>query len=390
MRSSKPQNPSANEGWDLERYLEKAWKRVRHCHGAAGIDRVSVQAFGRDHRIALKELARLTRSGEFAFSRLKAVSVPKPDGSLRPLEIPTVRDRVVLQAMRLAVQPGLERHMSPSSYAYRDGRGVHEALAAIRDSLARSAVWIVKTDIRRFFESIDHDHLRRSLHDHGCRQGAHPLLNSALQISSTHRPRSRGVAQGSPLSPLLANASLIEFDREVQRRGGLIRYADDMVISTASRVEAKHALRLAKQQCREMGLQLHPKKTCVIDARKTAFEFLGFEITPTQIRPATRNIRKIEEAIDHWLNPNQRLSSPKRVDRLNAVLRSFVWYYRTTDCDRILLDLDARIRQRCDDLRSKQYPRGWGTKIVQPSRLRGELWHGSKPSHTSDDWSGYG
>jgi len=379
--------------WDLSQQLGEAWKLVRRSQGAAGVDRMTIQQFARDQDRRLKSIARRTEDGEYEFERLKRVKIPKSDGGSRQLEIPTVCDRIVLQAIRLILQPRLESQMSAACYAYRHGRGVHHALAAIRAGLADSRTWIVKSDIRQFFDTIDHAHLKRSLSAYAGTIGGHRLLWRGIEISAEGRPRRIGLAQGSPLSPLLANASLIDFDHELSQMALLARYADDFIIALPSKREAKQALAMARRKCREMRLQLHPRKTWLIDAKHQAFDFLGFRITPDQIRPSEPNCQKLRDAIDHWLSSRHRLGSKQRSEGLNAVIRSFVWYYHTTDCDRMLLDFDARIRSRLKTLQQLHGADETPSQesILVPSQLRHAQWKpDAKPRGQAAGWSGYG
>lgn len=252
--------------------LMGAWDRVRANAGAAGGDGVTVRRFEREAPRRIARLAEALADGGYSPGPIRRVQIPKPAGGLRSLAIPCVGDRVVQTSAHLALGPLFESEFEPVSFAYRPGRGVEDAVRKV-DALRREGfVWLLDADIEGFFDNVPHqgllDRLAQSL-------AAGPL-SALISLWLTHAaPMGRGLAQGSPISPLLANLYLDRADEALQGRGlRLVRFADDFVLLAKDRGGAEAARALAGRVLGDLGLSLNPDKTRVVSFDQ-GFKFLG-------------------------------------------------------------------------------------------------------------------
>lgn len=252
--------------------LHRAWKKVRGNGGCGGGDGISLALFGRRATSRLAALRAALLDGSYRTGKLRHVRLKQPGGRRRELAIPTITDRIAQTAMLFAITPELDRRMSQRSFAYRPGRSAAQALALARRHLADGHTWIVDADISRFFESVPHGPLVQELaiwiEDEG-------LLGLIARWLAAFAPGGRGLPQGAPLSPLLANLYLHPLDRILAAAGiAAVRYADDFVLLARDRASAEAALRLTGKLLRGRGLALNPAKTAIVPAR-TGVRFLG-------------------------------------------------------------------------------------------------------------------
>lgn len=252
--------------------LLAAWTRVWTNGGAAGGDNVTLQRFQLDLHRRIARLSAALRDGTYTPGALRRVDVPKRDGGLRPLAIPCVGDRVAQTAVAQALGPHLDREFEESSYGYRVGRGVKDALRRVSRLREAGHLHVVDADIEDFFGRVPHDSLLARL-SHSMSDGP---LTALISLWLEHGSATgRGLAQGSPLSPLLANLYLDRLDEAFARRGGhIVRFADDFVILAESRQGAEGALARAESLLAEHGLALNRGKTRVTSFDQ-GFHFLG-------------------------------------------------------------------------------------------------------------------
>lgn len=253
--------------------LRTAWRRVRANGGACGADKVRIDVFERRLHANLTRLAAELENGGYRPGELRPVAIAKPDGGARLLAIPDVRDRVVQASVATHLCGRFDPGFAEGSFGYRPCRGVDDALAALRAAHARGLAWTFDADIRDFFGEVRHDVLMRELSK---RIGEDPRLMSIIGLWLRGFGRAgRGLAQGSPLSPILANLYLDPLDRAFEAHGmPIVRYADDFVVPAASRARARAARALAATALARRGLRLNPAKTTLRPPRE-AFIFLG-------------------------------------------------------------------------------------------------------------------
>lgn len=252
--------------------LDPAWRKVLSNGGAAGGDHVSVERFLVRAGHGLDRLAQSLADGSYRPGPLREVSIPKRSGGLRTLRIPCVIDRIAQTAAATLLSPLLDAEFEEASFGYRPGRGVAQAVARIQALHSAGFGYVVEADIDDYFDNIPHDGLLARLGE----SMAHGPLSELIVLWLTHAaPKGRGVAQGSPLSPLLANLYLDRLDEAFSTQGArIIRFADDFVILTASCRDAGAALARVERLLASQGLSLNRDKTRVTDFER-GFRFLG-------------------------------------------------------------------------------------------------------------------
>jgi len=266
--------------------LERAWVNVRRNGGAAGIDRktiADVQEYGVSR--LLDELVADLKIGRWRPQPARRVFIPKPgSGELRPLSIPTVRDRIVQAAVKIVLEPIFEADMLPCSFGFRPKRSTHDALQVLIDESWRGRRWVVETDIANCFEAIPHDKLIQAVQERICDRSVVQLLRGMLRAGVMHDGQVRrsvtGTPQGGVVSPLLANIYLHRIDRawDAREHGVLVRFADDLVVMCSSERQAQAALTQLTALLADLGLEPKAAKTRIVQlaAGEVGFDFLGF------------------------------------------------------------------------------------------------------------------
>lgn len=332
--------------------LLEAWRRVRRGGPTPGIDQASLDQFAASLDLHLDQLLQQLQTGQFQFLPFRGVFIAKLTGGARRLAIPTVRDRLVAQALRLLLEPHLAKDFSPASFAYRPSLGVHQAIDHLLALIRHDYPWVLEADIFRFFDSVPHRLLFRRLHSESIDPRLLRLLRRSLtcgaKVGSRILPTRHGLPQGSPLSPLLANYYLTPFDHAMVRLGyHLIRYADDLVLCCSSGQQAELALDELHAELARLRLRPHPKKTRILDSRRQEFSFLGFRILPNALLPTQENIDRFRSAVTACLDPHRPAPSVQyRLDYLNALVRSFGHFYARCHVQQLFSELDVWIAQR--------------------------------------------
>jgi RNA-directed DNA polymerase len=261
--------------------LQRAWARVKRNAGSPGSDGQTIAQFARRLAQELLALQAELQAKTYRPRPVRRKEIDKGGGKVRRLGIPSVRDRVVQQAVAQILEPIFESKFSPRSHGFRPGRGCQSALTVVDRVLRRGYEWIVEGDICEFFDSVDHDLLLDAVHeeisDGSVLKLLRLFLTSGVQLESGEWEASElGTPQGGPISPLLANIYLHSLDVAlVEAKLGLIRYADDFVILAQSREEAEQGEELARQMLDRLKLRLHPEKTRIVTL-DDGFAFLGF------------------------------------------------------------------------------------------------------------------
>ncbi len=278
-------------------FMTEAWASVYRNQGAAGGDHITVERFALRAEMNIGILHNELKTGTYMPGSVRAVDIPKKRGGFRRLLIPCVRDRVVQKAVTNILTPYLDREFEDSSFAYRPGRSVNQAVFRIQALQQAGLSHVVEADIQDYFGSIPHDLLLSRL---GESLSSGPLTQLVTLWLTHAAPSGRGIAQGSPLSPLLANLFLDRLDEAFQKKHTrIVRFADDFVILTASRRNAEDALMLTEKLLSEQGLQLNPAKTRVTDFQK-GFAFLGSLFVRSMALKVSGDDTEQKDT-EHWL-----------------------------------------------------------------------------------------
>lgn len=334
-----------------EASLRAAFAQVARNHGSARVDHVTVEAFGADLDGNVKRLSDHLRSGIYCPQAIRRQWIPKPGSKQkRPLGIPTVRDRVVQTALRSVLEPIFERDFAAQSYGFRPGRSCKDALRRVDELLKDGHVHIVDADLQSYFDTIPHDRLleqvRRKVSDGSILKLIEGFLVQGVMDGLSQWTPEHGTPQGAVISPLLSNIYLDPLDHLMAQRGlEMVRYADDFVVLCRSEAQAAEAMGLVRQWTAEAGLELHPQKTRLIDARKEGFEFLGYRFEGGRRWPRDRSRAKLREAVRARTPRLSGQSLERIIGDLNPVLRGWFAYFK--HCHRASFPpLDGFVRRR--------------------------------------------
>jgi RNA-directed DNA polymerase len=349
-----------------ERTLKIAFQKVANNQGAAGVDHVTIPMFEAHRDDELRRLSDQLRTGTYRPQAIRRHYIPKPGSQeLRPLGIPTVRDRVVQTALRLVLEPIFEHEFAEHSYGFRPGRGCKDALRRVDELLKAGYTFIVDADLKSYFDTIPHDRLMtlvgQKVSDGRVLNLIEAFLKQGVLDGLKEWTPETGSPQGAVISPLLSNIYLNPLDHLMAREGfEMVRYADDFVILCRSPEEAARALAKVQDWTAEAGLILHPTKTRIVNAQDETFDFLGYRFGRGKKFPRTKSMQKIKDAIRAKTKRSNGQCLPAIIASLNPTLRGWFEYfkhsYRTT-----FTSLDKWVRGRLRSiLRKRQRKRGRG------------------------------
>ena len=340
--------------------LALAWAKVRANQGAAGVDGQSVDRFAAKAEIYLSELSSALREESYRPQAVKRVEIPKGDGRTRPLGIPTVKDRIVQQAVRLVIEPIFESGFCDGSYGFRPERGCHDALREVDRLLKEGYTHVVDADLRSYFDTIPHARLMSRVGERVSDGRVLDLIRGWLTADIlTELDRwtpTEGSPQGAVISPLLANIYLDPLDRLLAEHGyPMVRYADDFVVLTRSAAEAETALAMIQGWVATNGLTLHPDKTRIANCRKkgNGFEFLGYRFERGRRHVRKKSLDKLKETIRAKTRRTRGQSLTVVVADLNRTLRGWFGYFKHAHPS-IFEQLDKMIRRRLRAMLRKQ------------------------------------
>ena len=376
-----------------------AYKKVKANQGSAGVDQISMEEFDAQRSKHLYKLWNRLASGSYFPPPVKEVEIPKKDGKVRKLGIPTIGDRVAQMVVKEYLEARFEKIFSPNSYGYRPDRNAHQALEKVRQN-CRKTDWVIDLDIKGFFDNIDHERLMLAVQKHvpekWCLLYIQRWLTMPVQTKSGEliQKQGKGTPQGGVISPLLANLFLhYAMDKWLEQnhpKVEYVRYADDAILHCRTKTEAEQTLTALDERMKACGLELHPEKTKQVYCRDyrrqdtyetVKFDFLGYSFQPRSTK--SKQTGKLFLGFDCAIS----ISSKKRIadkledlkiDRLNfksivgvalylePFIRGWINYYgkyRITELKPVFLLL----RQRLVWWARKRYKR-YKTNMVKAYR----------------------
>lgn len=361
------------QGTDLlEQMLERAnlagaLRRVEQNRGAAGVDGIGVgelRAYLREHWQGIREQL---LSGSYQPRPVRRVEIPKPDGGVRELGIPTVCGRFIQQALLQVLTPVFDPEFSASSFGFRPGRSAHQAVRRAQEYVAEGYEWVVDLDVEKFFDRVNHDMLMArvawKVRDKRVLKLIRRYLNAGVLLNGVVVASEEGTPQGGPLSPLLANVLLDDLDKELEKRGHrFVRYADDCNIYVRSERAGQRVLETVVGFLeKKLKLKVNRAKTGV--ARPKLRKFLGFRLFKDKARVRIGLAPKVVERVKATIREFTRASRggwtmEERLRRLRQKLRGWVGYFALADTVSVFTELDKWLRRRLRMVYWRQWKRG--------------------------------
>lgn len=344
--------------------LITALKRVEANKGAPGIDGVPTEQLRDDIRKHWKSIKRQLLEGTYKPAPVRRVEIPKPNGGVRLLGIPTVMDRFIQQAILQVLTPIFDPHFSPYSYGFRPKRRAHDAVRQAQKYIQEGYRYVVDIDLEKFFDRVNHDILMsrvaRKVEDKRVLKLIRAYLKAGVMLEGVRVRSEEGTPQGGPLSPLLANILLDDLDKELEKRGlKFCRYADDCNIYVRSpRAGQRVKQSVQKYLEKKLKLKVNEEKSAV--DRPWKRKFLGFSFTSqreARIRLAPKSVQRFKNKIRQLTNPNWSLPMEERIRKLNQYTMGWMGYFALIETPSPLKRLEEWIRRRLRLCRWHQWKR---------------------------------
>jgi len=353
--------------WSMDN-LVLAWKHVRANKGSAGMDNISVGEFEKDIDKHLHTIQRQLRQNRYTPEPVKRIYILKKSGKKRQLGVPTVKDRIVQQALRQVIEPIFEETFLEENYGYRPRKSTIDAINRVRTYIwDENCSRVVDMDIKGFFDNVDHeillDLVNEKISDGRVLKLIRLFLESGVMEDGKYLDVSKGTPQGGVISPLLSNIYLHHLDRRLHDRGiTFVRYADDIVILSEKTRDVRRALNLARMILEEdLKLKLNEEKTSVFRiTTKRGLEYLGYHIFLKKIQPTFSSLQRFKDKVRYLTRRKQGKSAVTVIKRLNPVIRGWGNYYKHTTIKKKYWDLDFWIQRR---IRSYIKKRWWWTDV---------------------------
>jgi RNA-directed DNA polymerase len=370
--------------------LIKAYKQVRRNGGSSGIDKVGIKEFGAWLTKHHKELGETILDGRYKPTAVRGVEIPKPKGGKRLLGIPTVKDRVIQQAISQKLARYYDATFSKSSHGFRPKRGASGALKEASEHIKSGKRIIVDIDLEKFFDEVSHSRLMWQL---SLRMGdkrlldlIRKILNSGILLGGIENQRVKGTPQGSPLSPLLSNIVLDELDQQLRRRGlSFVRYADDMLIFTSSQLSAERVFKgISKYITEKMYLKVNASKSGIRKLHE--INFLGHGLWGKgKLRLSKSSEQKFKEKLRQKTERNRGISLEQMVKEVNEVTRGWLNYFKSAEMLTKMKEINSWLKRRIRCFRLKQCKRvigivrflrrlGVNEKLCWTTALSGKSW----------------
>ena len=372
-----------------ENMLE-AYNQVKSNKGSAGIDGITIEEIDDYLRQNWRLTKELIKQRKYRPQPVLRVEIPKPNGGIRQLGIPTVMDRMIQQAIVQVIRPICEPHFSDTSYGFRPNRSCEKAIMKLLEYLNDGYEWIVDIDLEKFFDTVPQDRLMSLVHniiqDGDTESLIRRYLHSGVVINGQRYKTLVGTPQGGNLSPLLSNIMLNQLDKELENRGlRFVRYADDCVVTVGSEAAAKRVMYSVSRFIeKRLGLKVNMTKTKIV--RPSKLKYLGFGFWKSaegwKSRPHQDSVQNFKRKLKKLTSRKWSIDLDSRIEKLNWLIRGWINYFALTNMKSTMLSIDERLRTRVRVIIWKQWKK-------KSKRLWGLLKLGV-PKWIADKVSGWG
>jgi RNA-directed DNA polymerase len=367
-----------------------AYKRVLANKGAPGIDGMTVYELEKHLARHWRRIKEELLTGNYKPQAVLQVEIPKPDGGVRKLGIPTVTDRLIQQAMYQIFEPSYDPQFSEASFGFRKGRSPQDAVKKSMEYIHQGRTWVVDIDLEKFFDRVNHDILMamiaKRIKDKRVLRLLRRCLQSGIMVDGVVTARIEGTPQGSPISPLLSNIILDVMDKEIEKRGHpFCRYADDCnVYVRTERAGIRVMESLARFLDRKLKLKVNEKKSKV--DRPWKLKFLGYTTTPPgkiRLKPAPKAVERFKEKTRELLRKGRGRSLEKTIFELAPRIRGWYQYFKLSEVKTIFEELDGWIRRklRCNLWRQWKRPKTREKKLLRRGLDRYTAWKSANNGH---------
>ena len=352
--------------------IKTACKRVYVNKGAGGVDGVTVEELEEYLGVNWNSIKEQIRERKYKPQPVLRVEIPKPNGGVRKLGIPTVIDRVIEQAITQVLTPIFEPIFSDSSYGFRPHRRCEQAIVKLLEYFNDGYVWIVDIDLEKFFDNVPQDKLMsyvgRVIHDGDTESLIRKYLKAGVMVQGRYEETNVGTPQGGNLSPLLSNIMLNELDRELEIRGQrFTRYADDCVIVVKSKAAATRVMySITSWIERKLGLKVNATKTHITPPNKLKYLGFGFwkDKDGWKARPHEDSVEKFKRKLKQLCKRSWSVDLTYRIKKINEVTRGWINYFRIGSMKQKLQSIDEHLRTMLRVIIWKQWKtiqkREWG------------------------------
>jgi len=333
--------------------MVKALEQVKRNKGAAGVDGMTIHEIDAYLKTDWAEIKERLLDGSYQPQPVLGIQIPKPNGGVRQLGIPTVIDRLIQQAIQQVLTPIFDPTFSDSSYGFRPGRSAHQAVSAAREYVKTGRRWVVDIDLEKFFDRVNHDilmsRIARKIKDKRLLRLIRKYLQAGMMQDGLVSQRVEGTPQGGPLSPLLSNILLDDLDKELEKRGHkFCRYADDCNIYVGSKASGERVLeRITRFLERKLHLTVNAAKSAV--DRPWKRKFLGYSMTfekTARLKPSPSNVKRLKDSIRELIHRGRGGRIDRVIGELTLKLRGWGHYFKLAEVKKVFEDLDGWIRRK--------------------------------------------
>ena len=354
--------------------MKLAYKKVKANRGASGIDGITIEEIDDYLKENWVNIRDKIRKRKYKPKPVRRVEIPKPDGGVRNLGVPTVVDRIIEQAIVQRLTPIVEPHFSEYSYGFRPNRRAQQAILKLLEYFNDGYTYVVDIDLEKFFDNVPQDKLMtlvgKLIQDPDTESLIRKYLNAGVMVRGRYEETNKGTPQGGNLSPLLSNIMLNELDKELEARGlHFVRYADDCVIAVGSSAAANRVMHtITKWIEKKLGLRVNATKTKVTTPSKLKYLGFGFwkDAEGWKARPHKDSIKRFERKLKQLTKRSWSVSMDYRIEKLNQAIRGWINYFRMGSMKTVLTRIDEHLRTRMRIVIWKQWKKSpkryWGLR----------------------------